>query len=132
MLDIRQLREDPEGIKTRLQTRGGESWRLVDEVLACDERRRAGETEKQTLQSDRNRLSKEIGAMKKEGKDSSELESTVRGIGERIKAIAASTSSLPSTRSDPISPALAPACSPRRMVHWSSEPDLTAPLPPTM
>ena len=87
MLDIRQLREDPEGIKTRLQTRGGESWRLVDEVLACDERRRAGETEKQTLQSDRNRLSKEIGAMKKEGKDSSELESTVRGIGERIKAI---------------------------------------------
>jgi hypothetical protein len=34
--------------------------------------------------------------------------------------------------SDPISPALAPACSPRRMAHWSSEPDLTAPLPPTM
>jgi seryl-tRNA synthetase len=87
MLDIRQLREDPEGIKTRLQTRGGESWRLVDEVLACDERRRAGETEKQTLQGDRNRLSKDIGAMKKEGKDSSELEATVRGIGERIKTI---------------------------------------------
>jgi len=87
MLDIRQLREDPERIKTRLQTRGGESWRLVDEVLACDERRRAGETEKQTLQGDRNRLSKEIGAMKKEGKDSSELEATVRGIGERIKTI---------------------------------------------
>jgi hypothetical protein len=30
MLDIRQLREDPEEIKTRLQTREGESWRLTD------------------------------------------------------------------------------------------------------
>ena len=79
MLDIRQLREDPEGIKARLQNRNGEAWRLVDEVLACDERRRAGETEKQTLQGERNRLSKEIGAMKKEGKDSAGLEATVRG-----------------------------------------------------
>ncbi len=87
MLDIRQLREDPEGTKARLQTRGGDSWRLVDEVLACDERRRAGETEKQTLQGDRNRLSKEIGAMKKAGHDTAALEASVRGIGERIKAI---------------------------------------------
>ncbi len=87
MLDIRQLREDPEGIQARLRTRGGEAWRLVEEVLQCDERRRAGETEKQQLQSERNRLSKEIGGLKKEGKDSSELEATVRGISERIKAI---------------------------------------------
>lgn len=87
MLDIRQLREDPEGIRNRLRTRGGESWRLVEEVLACDERRRAGETEKQQLQGERNRLSKEIGGLRKAGKDASELEATVRGIGERIKAI---------------------------------------------
>lgn len=87
MLDIRQLREDPEGIKTRLQTRGGESWQLVDEVLSQDERRRAGETEKQQLQGERNRLSKEIGGLKKQGQDTSELEATVRGISERIKAI---------------------------------------------
>jgi seryl-tRNA synthetase len=87
MLDIRLLREDPEAVKARLRARGGDSWRLVDEVLACDERRRAGETEKQQLQGDRNRLSKEIGAMKKKGQDSAALETTVRGIGERIKAI---------------------------------------------
>jgi len=87
MLDIRQLREDPDAVKTRLRTRGGESWRLVDEVLACDERRRAGETEKQQLQGERNRISKEIGGLRKEGKDSAELEATVRGISERIKTI---------------------------------------------
>ncbi len=87
MLDIRQLREDPEGIKTRLRARGGEAWSLIDEILSCDEKRRAGETEKQQLQSDRNRISKEIGVLRKEGKDSSEIEGRVREIGERIKAI---------------------------------------------
>ncbi|MEX2578047.1 MAG: serine--tRNA ligase [Verrucomicrobiales bacterium] len=87
MLDIRLLRDDPEGIKQRLRTRGGDAWKLIDEILACDEKRRGGETEKQQLQADRNRISKEIGQLKREGKDSSEIEAQVRGIGERIKAI---------------------------------------------
>jgi seryl-tRNA synthetase len=74
-------------MKTRLKARGGEAWVLIDEILSCDEKRRAGETEKQQLQSDRNRISKEIGVLRKEGKDASEIESEVRSIGERIKTI---------------------------------------------
>ena len=87
MLDIRLLREDPEGIKERLKTRGGDAWTLVDEILACDEKRRSGETERQALQGERNRLSKEIGIGKKAGEDTSAVEAEVRGIGEKIKAI---------------------------------------------
>ncbi|MEM9283707.1 MAG: serine--tRNA ligase [Verrucomicrobiota bacterium] len=87
MLDIRQLRENPDEVKARIKTRGGDSWRLIDEILECDEKRRAGETEKQQLQGERNRISKEIGQLKKEGKDSSAIEAKVRGIGEQIKAI---------------------------------------------
>ncbi len=87
MLDIRLLREDPEGIKERLKTRGGDAWTLVDEILDCDEKRRSGETERQALQGERNRLSKEIGIGKKAGEDTSEVEARVRGIGEKIKAI---------------------------------------------
>ncbi|MDF1824877.1 MAG: serine--tRNA ligase [Verrucomicrobiales bacterium] len=87
MLDIRLLRDDPESIKTRVKSRGGDAWTLIDEILACDEKRRAGETEKQQLQSDRNRISKEIGQLKKTGEDSSSVEAEVRKIGERIKAI---------------------------------------------
>lgn len=94
MLDIRQLREDPEGIKTRLLARGGEAWALIDEILSCDEKRRAGETEKQHLQSDRNRISKEIGVLRRDGKDSSEIEGRVREIGDRIKAIGEETDAL--------------------------------------
>lgn len=87
MLDIRQLREDVDAVKARLKNRGGDAWSLIDEILECDEKRRAGETEKQQLQGDRNRISKEIGILKREGKDSSEIEAEVRSIGERIKAI---------------------------------------------
>lgn len=91
MLDIRLLREDAEGVKARLKTRGGDAWARVDEVLACDETRRAGETERQALQAERNTVSKEIGVRKKAGEDTSEVEARVRGIGEKIKAISAST-----------------------------------------
>ena len=84
MLDIRLIREDPEGVKARLATRGGDTASLVDELLECDEVRRACETEKQQLQSDRKRISKEIGTRKQKGEDTSEIEAQVRGIGEQI------------------------------------------------
>ncbi|MBL9151071.1 MAG: serine--tRNA ligase [Verrucomicrobiales bacterium] len=87
MLDIRLLREDPDGVRERLKTRGGDSWTLVDEVLACDEKRRAGETERQRLQGERNRISKDIGIKKKNGDDTTAIEAEVRGIGDEIKRI---------------------------------------------
>lgn len=87
MLDIRLLREKPDYIKERLQTRGGDFSAMVDEVLSIDHQRRAAETERQKLQSDRNRLSKEIGMGRKNGQDTSTLETEVRGIGDRIDEI---------------------------------------------
>ena len=74
-------------MKARIKARGGDAWSLIDEILECDEKRRSGETEKQQLQGDRNRISKEIGILKREGKDSSDIETRVRAISERIKTI---------------------------------------------
>jgi len=87
MLDIRLLREDPDSVRARLKTRGGDAWELIDEILQCDEKRRTDETAKQHLQSERNRLSKEIGALRKSGEDSAELEEEVRRIGAEIKTL---------------------------------------------
>ena len=87
MLDIRLIREKPDHIKERLATRNGALSSLIDEVLAMDELRRAAETERQKLQSDRNRISKEIGIAKKNGQDTSAIEAEVRGIGSRIDEI---------------------------------------------
>lgn len=87
MLDIRVIRENPEEVKARLKPRSGDAWKLVDDVLACDEARRNAETEKQTLQSERNATSKQIGMLKKKGEDTSSMEARVREIGERIREL---------------------------------------------
>ncbi len=84
MLDIRVIRDNPTAIQQRLQLRGGDHWKLVDEVLACDEARRKAETDKQMLQSSRKTISKQIGMLKGKGEDTSEIEAQVRGINDQI------------------------------------------------
>ena len=87
MLDIKLIREDSDLVRERLKARGGDHWQLIDEVLACDETRRNAETEKQQLQSQRKTISKQIGALKAQGEDSSEIEAQVRAIKEQIEAL---------------------------------------------
>jgi len=87
MLDIREIRENAEALKTRLMNRGGEHHLLIDEVLVCDEKRREAETEKQQLQGERKRISKEIGPKKKAGEDTSEIEAEVGKIKVRLAEI---------------------------------------------
>ncbi len=87
MLDIKQFREDAEAIKARLQTRFDSSADLVDEVLQCDVTRREAETKKQDLQSQRKKMSKEIGMLRGQGEDTSRIESDVKALGDEIKAL---------------------------------------------
>jgi seryl-tRNA synthetase len=87
MLDIRVIRENPAAVQDRLKTRGGDHWKLVHEVLACDESRRALETAKQQLQNSRKTISKQIGMLKAKGEDTSPIESEVRTINEQIAAL---------------------------------------------
>jgi seryl-tRNA synthetase len=65
MLDIKRIRQEPENIKERLKSRGGDAFDLIDSLIGCDEKRRQIETEKQLIQSERNAKSKEIGEKKK-------------------------------------------------------------------
>ncbi len=87
MLDIRAIRENPTAVEDRLKSRGGDHWKLVAEVLACDESRRAAETSKQQLQNSRKTISKQIGMLKGKGEDTSAIEAEVRGINEQISAL---------------------------------------------
>jgi seryl-tRNA synthetase len=84
MLDIRLLREQPDFVKQRLAARDAALVSSVDEILACDQKRRAAETRFQQLQADRKRTSKEIGAKKAKGEDTSAIEAQVRAVGEEI------------------------------------------------
>src|SRR5215472_15943203 len=84
MLDIRLIRENPDFVRERLGTRGGGEETKIDDVLRIDADRRKSETELQRLQSERNRLSKEIGGRRSRKEPSEELEAEVRKIGEQI------------------------------------------------
>lgn len=89
MLDIKAIREDAAAIKERLATRGGDTHLLIDEVLTCDESRRSAETDKQSLQSQRKQLSKQIGALMGQGKadEAEDIKAQVHAIGEKISAL---------------------------------------------
>ncbi len=84
MLDIRLVREKPDFVRERIASRGGDDAAKIDELLKVDAERRKAETELQQLQSERNRLSKEIGGKKSRGEATKDLEAEVRKIGDQI------------------------------------------------
>jgi seryl-tRNA synthetase len=100
MLDIRLIREKPDFVRERLATRGGGDEAKIDEVLRVDAERRKTETELQRLQSERNRLSKEIGAKRSCNEPSEELEVQVRKIGEQIVGLTQRASVLDEAQRD--------------------------------
>ena len=87
MLDIRLIREKSDLVRERLATRNGDDAARIDELLKVDAERRKTETELQKLQSERNRLSKEIGAKKSRNETTTDLEAQVREIGDWIGKI---------------------------------------------
>ena len=86
MLDIKLIREKPDSVRQRLATRGAGDHALIDKILQADEQRRKFLTEVEALKSQRNRVSKEIGALMGQKKiaeaEARKLET--RELGDRI------------------------------------------------
>ena len=59
----------------------------VDTVLAADLKRREVETQLQNLQAERNRLSKQIGAMRSKGHDTASIEAEVKSRAAAMQAL---------------------------------------------
>jgi seryl-tRNA synthetase len=87
MLDIRIIRDNHLLVQENIKRRGGNHWKLIDDVLACDEKRRAAETEKQVLQSQRKQIAKQIGMAKGKGEDTTAAEAEARTINAKIEAL---------------------------------------------
>ena len=69
MLDMKFVRENPELVKENIKKKfQDEKLPLVDQVIELDERRRAAMTKADELRANRNKLSKEIGALMAQGK----------------------------------------------------------------
>jgi len=87
MLDIQLLRKDLDGVAERLAARGYTLDAAAFSALEAE--RRAIQTRTEDLQSRRNSLSKQIGAMKGRGEDTTAVMAEVGGIGDEMKASAA-------------------------------------------
>ena len=90
MIDIRFLRENPEVVKENIRKKFQEQkLPLVDEVIALDEESRKTQAEADQLRSDRNKISKSIGALMGQGKkdEAEKAKEEVAKINERLAAL---------------------------------------------
>jgi len=81
MLTINLIRENPSFVIERLKVKNFDAAATVTLVLDLDRRRRELQTESDSIQAELNNLSREIGAMMKEGRKE-EAESARSGIGQ--------------------------------------------------
>lgn len=97
MIDIKLLRENPELVKENMRKKyQEEKLHLVDEVVELDEKVRAVKTEGDNLRAERNKVSKEIGALMGQGKKdlAEEAKAHVNEINDRLTHIEEETRQL--------------------------------------
>ena len=86
MLDIKIIRENPEAVKISLKRRGGD-FKELNELLKPEEDRRAGLQESESLKNRKKKLSAEVGKLKQNGQDASQLMEEVKAINVSIKEL---------------------------------------------
>lgn len=87
MLDIRFVRENPDVVKQNIKNKFQDNkLELVDEVLKLDLENRDIKKEVEALRADRNRLSKQIGALMGQGKkdEAEEVKKQVASQADRL------------------------------------------------
>jgi seryl-tRNA synthetase len=87
MLDIRKIRENPDYFRERLANRNSGDEKLIALILGLDEEIRKAKQQGEALKSERNRASKEIGAVKAKGGDITEISAKMKSVGEDITRI---------------------------------------------
>ena len=96
MLSIDTIRENPRRVKETIRAKGAGAPELVDRLLEVDEERRALITELQEAQERQNTISRQIGQLKREGKDeeaqerideTSRLKDTIQTLEDEARTI---------------------------------------------
>lgn len=89
VLDIKLIREKTDFVRQRLATRGAGDETRIDEILKLDEQRRKALAEVETLKAQRNRASKEIGALMGQKKiaEAEARKAETKNLGDQIAAL---------------------------------------------
>ena len=89
MIDIKFLRENPDVVKQNIKNKfQDEKLPLVDEVIELDAKSREAKGKADALRADRNKISKQIGALMAQGKKE-EAEATKKLVTEKSEELAA-------------------------------------------
>ncbi len=97
MIDIKLIRENPELVKENIKKKfQDEKLPLVDEVAALDKEVREAKQKGDALRADRNRISKEIGLLMRDGKkeEAEAAKAKVKEMGDEMTALEAKEAEL--------------------------------------
>ena len=92
MLDIKFVRENPEVVKENIKKKfQDQKLPLVDEVIALDQENRNIKQEVEGLRANKNKISKQIGALMSQGKreEAEEVKKEIAASGARIEELSA-------------------------------------------
>ena len=90
MLDMKFVRENPEIVKQNIKNKfQDQKLKLVDEVIELDAQKREAQQEADALRAERNKLSKQIGALMGQGKkeEAEKVKKQVAAQADRLSAL---------------------------------------------
>jgi seryl-tRNA synthetase len=88
VIDLKRLRQDPEGSRASLLRRRDPALAgLVDELLELDRRRRDILVRVETLKSERNAASEEVARRKRSGESAEDLMARLKASGDEVKQL---------------------------------------------
>ena len=97
MLDIKFLRTNPDIVKQNIKNKfQDEKLPLVDQVIELDKEFRESKTRAEALRANRNKVSKQIGALMGQGKkeEAEEIKKQVTDMAEELEALTAKETAL--------------------------------------
>ena len=97
MLDIKFLRTNPDIVKQNIKNKfQDEKLPLVDQVIELDKEFRESKTRAEALRANRNKVSKQIGALMAQGKkdEAEEVKKQVTDMAEELEALTAKETTL--------------------------------------
>lgn len=96
MLDIKRIKEDPNGVKAALKAKEVDCDELIDRILELDQQRRSIIAENEARKAEQNKVSKEIPMKKKAGEDvapifarMAELKAQIAAADETLRTVEA-------------------------------------------
>ncbi len=85
MLDLKFIRENPEKVKEAVKNKNEKAD--IDEILRVDKERRSLLSKAEELKAERNKVSQEIGRLKKAGENADEIIARMKTVSDQIKEL---------------------------------------------